>query len=73
MSQARYRAGLDNYLTVLDAQRNAYAAEQGLLALRQLNINSQIELYKTLGGGLTETTTQATTQVDVPNADTKTN
>ena len=69
LSQARYRAGLDNYLTVLDAQRNAYAAEQGLLALRQLNINSQIELYKTLGGGLTETTTQASTQVDAPNAD----
>ncbi|MFC3903616.1 outer membrane protein, multidrug efflux system/outer membrane protein, multidrug efflux system [Acinetobacter marinus] len=57
LSQARYRAGLDNYLTVLDAQRTAYSAEQGLLALRQANLNSQIELYKTLGGGLT--TTQA--------------
>ena len=52
LSNARFRAGIDSYLTVLDAQRSSYAAEQGLLLLQQANLNNQIELYKTLGGGL---------------------
>ncbi|WP_312586389.1 multidrug efflux RND transporter AdeIJK outer membrane channel subunit AdeK [Acinetobacter sp.] len=52
LSQARFRAGIDSYLTVLDAQRASYAAEQGLLLLEQANLNNQVEVYKTLGGGL---------------------
>src|SRR5690606_12092532 len=52
LSQARFRAGIDSYLTVLDAQRASYAAEQGLLLLEQANLNTQVEVYKTLGGGL---------------------
>ncbi len=56
LSQARFKAGIDSYLTVLDAQRNNYTAEKGLLALQQANMNSQIELYKTLGGGVTAQT-----------------
>ena len=52
LAQARFRAGIDSYLTVLDAQRNNYNAEKGLLALQQISLNSQIELYKTLGGGV---------------------
>ena len=57
MSQARFRAGIDSYLTVLDAQRASYAAEQGLLLLEQANLNNQVEVYKTLGGGLKVNTT----------------
>ncbi|WAU72292.1 AdeC/AdeK/OprM family multidrug efflux complex outer membrane factor [Acinetobacter sp. TR11] len=52
LSTARFRAGIDSYLTVLDAQRSAYAAQQGLLMLEQSKLNNQIELYKALGGGL---------------------
>ncbi|WP_448761936.1 multidrug efflux RND transporter AdeIJK outer membrane channel subunit AdeK [Acinetobacter tandoii] len=52
LSTARFRAGIDNYLTVLDAQRTSYAAEQGLLLLEQANLNNQVEVYKTLGGGV---------------------
>ena len=52
LANARFRAGIDSYLTVLDAQRASYAAEQGLLLLEQANLNNQVELYKTLGGGL---------------------
>lgn len=52
LSQARFRAGIDGYLTVLDAQRTNYSAQQGLLLLEQANLNNQVELYKTLGGGL---------------------
>lgn len=52
LSNARFRTGIDSYLTVLDAQRASYAAEQGLLLLEQANMNNQVEVYKTLGGGL---------------------
>lgn len=52
LSNARFRAGIDNYLTVLDAQRSQYAAQQALLSLQQANLNSQINLYKVLGGGI---------------------
>ncbi|EXB24947.1 efflux transporter, outer membrane factor (OMF) lipo, NodT family protein [Acinetobacter baumannii 1437282] len=54
LSTARFRAGIDSYLTVLDAQRSAYAAQQGLLMLEQTKLNNQIELYKALGGGLSQ-------------------
>lgn len=54
LSTARFRAGIDSYLTVLDAQRSAYAAQQGLLLLEQSKLNNQIELYKALGGGLSQ-------------------
>ena len=52
LSNARFRAGIDSYLSVLDAQRTSYSAEQGLLLLEQANMNNQVEVYKTLGGGV---------------------
>ncbi len=52
LSSARFQAGIDSYLTVLDAQRSAYSASQALLQLQQVEVNNQIELYKVLGGGL---------------------
>ena len=52
LSNARFRAGIDSFLTVLDAQRSSYSSEQGLLLLEQANLNNQVELYKTLGGGV---------------------
>lgn len=61
LSNARFRAGIDSYLTVLDAQRSAYSAEQGLLLLQQANLNNQVELYKTLGGGLKVNTNDTVT------------
>ncbi len=61
LSEARFRAGIDNFLTVLDAQRSQYAAQQALLSLEQANLSSQIDLYKVLGGGLQTTTPPAPT------------
>lgn len=52
LSNARFRAGIDSFLSVLDAQRSSYTAEQGLLLLEQANLNNQVEVYKTLGGGI---------------------
>ncbi|NNG99388.1 multidrug efflux RND transporter AdeIJK outer membrane channel subunit AdeK [Acinetobacter sp. ANC 5414] len=62
LSNARFGAGIDSYLTVLDAQRASYAAEQGLLLLEQANMNNQVEVYKTLGGGIKANTGDAVQQ-----------
>ena len=52
LNLARFRAGIDGFGMVLDAQRWTYAAEQGLNQLQQAEINNQVELYKALGGGI---------------------
>jgi multidrug efflux system outer membrane protein len=51
LSNLRYNKGIDNYLSVLDAQRSLYGAQQGLIALRLARINNMVALYKALGGG----------------------
>jgi multidrug efflux system outer membrane protein len=51
LAQARYDAGIDGYLSVLDAQRSLYAAQQGLISLRQATYGNLVLLYKVLGGG----------------------
>lgn len=60
LSSLRYRAGQDSRLELLDAQRQAYAARQGLLSLQRLAFKSTLSLYKALGGGLRETAAAAT-------------
>ena len=51
LSNARYTKGIDSYLSVLDAQRSLYGAQQGLIVLRLARINNTVALYKVLGGG----------------------
>ena len=51
LSQARYDAGLDSFLTLLDARRAAYGARQSLVNTRLAQQSNQIALYKVLGGG----------------------
>lgn len=50
-SHMRYTKGIDNYLSVLDAQRSLYAAEQGLILLRLSRLTNRVTIYKVLGGG----------------------
>ena len=50
LSEARFQAGVDNYLTVLDAQRSLYAAQQTLLTLRLAEQVNRVTLWKSLGG-----------------------
>ena len=52
ISDARFKAGISNYLDVLDAQRSLFSTQQGILNLELQKIISQIELYQTLGGGV---------------------
>ena len=51
LSVSRYVKGIDSYLTVLDAQRSMYAAQQGLISLRLAKLANQVQLYAVLGGG----------------------
>lgn len=48
---SRYEKGIDSYLTVLDAQRSLFAAQQGLVSLRFAELASRVRLYAALGGG----------------------
>lgn len=50
LSEVRYRAGVDNYLTTLTAQRSAYAAGQGGIAVLLEDLMNRIALYEALGG-----------------------
>lgn len=51
LSDARYRAGVDSYLGLLDAQRALYGAELDLIGVRLSEASSRVALYKALGGG----------------------
>lgn len=51
LSRQRYEAGIDNYLQVLDAQRNLFQGELDLARLRQLELAAVVQLYRALGGG----------------------
>ena len=54
ISDARYRAGVDSFLTTLDSQRNLYTAQQQLVSTRLSRGSNLVELYRSLGGGLEE-------------------
>ena len=51
LSNERYQGGVDNYLQVLDAQRNLFQGELDLARLRQQTLSSLVQLYRALGGG----------------------
>mgnify|MGYP001184967910 FL=1 len=51
LSEARYKAGVDSYLGLLEAQRSLYGAEQALIAARLSDASNRVTLYKVLGGG----------------------
>jgi multidrug efflux system outer membrane protein len=51
LSTARYDKGIDSYLSVLDAQRSLYGAQQRLVMLRYSKLANQVRLYAVLGGG----------------------
>ncbi|MEG0187028.1 MAG: TolC family protein, partial [Stenotrophomonas sp.] len=51
LSQARYDAGLDSFVTLLDARRTAYTARKSLVSTQLARQSNQVALYKVLGGG----------------------
>ena len=50
LADARYQAGIANYLEVLDAQREAYSAQQATIQVRRTLLSTAANLYKALGG-----------------------
>jgi multidrug efflux system outer membrane protein len=56
LADLRFRNGVDSYLTVLDAQRSLYSAQQGLISVRLGRLQNLVTLYKALGGGVRERT-----------------
>ena len=51
LAELRYQNGVDSMLSVLDAQRSLYIAQQSLIELRQSKLTALVTLYKALGGG----------------------
>ncbi len=51
LSDMRYNKGIDNYLSVLDAQRSLFSAQQELVMLKLERLANQVRLYAALGGG----------------------
>ncbi len=53
LSELRYRNGVASSLDLLDAQRSLFAAQQALVQTRLQQLQSQVLLYRALGGGWT--------------------
>jgi multidrug efflux system outer membrane protein len=51
LSDLRYRNGIASALDLLDAQRSLFTAQQSAVTTRLLQLQNQVTLYRTLGGG----------------------
>lgn len=49
VADARYRQGIDNFLTALVAQRTLYSARQSAITLTLTDISNRITLYQAIG------------------------
>ena len=54
LAEVRYREGADDLLTVLDAQRTLFQAEDQLAQIRLSRLLASVGLFKALGGGWTD-------------------
>jgi multidrug efflux system outer membrane protein len=54
LSDMRYSNGVASYLDLLDAQRSLFTARQGVVQTQLAQLQNQVTLYKTLGGGWKE-------------------
>lgn len=50
LTEARYRGGIDPYLSSLDAQRALYASQRTQVATRLARASNLVSLYRALGG-----------------------
>jgi multidrug efflux system outer membrane protein len=51
LADLRYKNGIASSLDALDAQRSLFTVQQSLVQTRLAQLQSQVTLYKTLGGG----------------------
>jgi multidrug efflux system outer membrane protein len=59
LSELRFKTGVDSYLNVLTAQTNLYSAQQTLVSTRLARLANLVDLYRILGGGWIEHTSDA--------------
>jgi len=59
LTDARYRGGLDSFLSSLDAQRQLYTAQRTLVTTRLTGASNRVTLYRVLGGDSTLEATAA--------------
>jgi multidrug efflux system outer membrane protein len=52
LATARYKAGVDTFLTTLVSERALYAARSSLVATQLAALGNRVTLYRVLGGGL---------------------
>lgn len=64
LADTRYKNGVDNYLNVLTAQTDFYAAQQALISARLNRLTNLVDLYRALGGGWIARTGDAPRPVD---------
>ena len=50
LAEDRYNAGVGDYLTILESQRQAFLTESRLLTLRALRLSNRADLHLALGG-----------------------
>lgn len=51
LAEQRYRSGLSDIITVLQAQRTALDSESALLSIRRARLDNRVDLHLALGGG----------------------
>jgi len=51
LAEVRYREGADDLMTVLDAQRSLFDAQDRLAQIRLQRLQGAVDLFKALGGG----------------------
>lgn len=51
LAELRYREGVEDLLSTLDAQRTLFSAQDSLAQQRLARLTSAVDLYKALGGG----------------------
>ena len=54
VAESRYRRGLTDYLSVLEAQQTRFAAEQNLVLVDLAILTNRVTLHRALGGGWAE-------------------
>ena len=63
VAENRYRRGLVDYLTVLDAQQTRFQAEVNLVLVDQAILSNRVSLHRALGGGWAEPSPEGPTRV----------
>lgn len=67
LAEERYRTGLADIITVLDAQRTAIDSESQWLAVRRARLDNRVDLHLALGGGFAmDSTSNAAPQPAAP-------